>query len=121
MTETFFCKRGHGPDGPFKAPFNGEAHWRIEADGDRTCSYCGSLHPDDFLDIMRGYGEGKEGYNFSLTDKSYKVYANRPGVRNAIDGGIKFYGAHAVDEDDPKRGEHEAAWQAAVKRYRGVS
>lgn len=117
MTETFFCKRGPGADSPFKPPFNGEAHWRTEDNGDRTCSYCGSLHPDDFLDIMQRYAAGEEGYTFSLTDKSYKVYAKRPGVVNASMGGIKFYGAHAVEEDDPRRAEHEAAWTAACKRY----
>jgi hypothetical protein len=118
MTDTFFCKRGAGPDSPFKPPFNGEAHWRTEANGDRTCSYCGSLHPDDFLDIMQRYAAGEEGYRFELTTKSYKVYANRAGVRNANDGGIKFYGAHSVEEDDPRRADHEAAWTAAVTRSR---
>lgn len=118
MTDTFFCKRGPGADSPFNPPFNGEAHWRIEPNGDRTCSFCGSLHPDDFLDIMQRYAAGEAGYRFSLTDKSYKVYANRAGVRNASDGGIKFYGAHAVEESDPKRADHEAAWAASVKRSR---
>lgn len=116
MTE--YCPRGAGPDSPFKAPMNGEMTWRAEANGDRTCSYCGSLHPDDFLDIMRRYAAGEVGYCFGLTDKSYKVYANRAGVQNASQGGIKFYGHHAVAEDDPRRADHEAAWTAAVTKYR---
>lgn len=117
MTDTFFCLRGPGPESPFSAPLNGEATWRTEANGDRTCSYCGSLHPDDFLDIMRRYAAGEEGYHFGLTDKSYKVYASRAGVKNASDGGIKFYGAHAVSEDSPDRAAHEAAWVDAVAKY----
>lgn len=69
--------------------------WRDEKDGTRTCSYCGSLHPQDFLDIVWRYTHGEEGYEFSTTDKGwYKFYANRPGVRNAGDGGIKFYWRH---------------------------
>lgn len=118
MSEKFFCGRGPGPDSPFNAPFNGEAEWKSQPNGDRTCSYCGSLHPDDFLDIMQRYAAGEEGYHFGLTDKAYKVYANRSGVQNASHGGIKFYGAHAVPEGDPKRAEHEAAWTAAVAKYR---
>ena len=97
---------------------NGEMTWETRPNGDRTCSYCGSLHPDDFLDIMRRYAAGEAGYSFSLTTKSYKAYASRAGVQNASQGGIKFYGHHAVPEGDPKRAEHEAAWNAAVAKYR---
>lgn len=67
---------------------------------------------------MQRYAAGEDGYNFSLTDKAYKVYANRSGVCNASQGGIKFYGAHALEQDDPCRAKHEDAWNAAVKRYR---
>ena len=116
MTE--FCPDGPGPNSPFKAPLNGEMTWNVRPNGDRTCSYCGSLHPDDFLDIMQRYAAGEEGYSFSLTDKSYKVYAKRANVTNALDGGIKFYGAHAVAEDHPDRAAHEAAWNAAVIKHR---
>lgn len=118
MSDTFFCPRGAGPDSPFNAPFNGEAHWRVEKNGDRTCSYCGSLHPDDFLQIMEAYAAGEPSYHFGLTDKSYKVYAKRPDVMNASEGGIKFYGHHAVDEAHPDRARHETAWVACVNRYR---
>lgn len=116
MTE--YCPRGPGADSPFKAPMNGEMTWRTEPNGDRCCSYCGSLHPDDFLDIMQRYAAGEEGYHFDLTTKSYKVYARRPGVQNASQGGIKFYGHHAVPEGHADRAAHEAAWAAAVAKYR---
>lgn len=118
MTDTFFCGRGPGADSPFHAPFNGEATWSVRPNGDRTCSYCGSLHPDDFLDIIRRYVNGEPGYSFSLTDKNYKVYAQRAGVGNAMDGGIKFYGHHAVPEDHPHRKEHEVVFANAVTRHR---
>jgi hypothetical protein len=116
--ETFFCPRGPGPDSPFKAPFDGKAEWSRRPNGDRTCSYCGSLHPDDFLDIMRRYAAREAGYRFSLTTKSYKAYASRPGVQNASEGGIKFYGHHGVPEGHPDRAAHEEAWAAAVARAR---
>lgn len=118
MTGKFYCPRGQGPDSPFKPPFNGEAEWRTEPNGDRTCSYCGSLHPDDFLDILRRFAAGEPGYRFELTTKSYKVYANRPGVQNASQGGIKFYGHHAVPVEDPQRAEHENAFRAAIAKCR---
>lgn len=72
--------------------------WRTEANGDRTCSHCGSLSPEDFMEILGKWIESEPGYRFSTTDKGhYKYYANRPGVRNASDGGIKFYGEHLTE------------------------
>lgn len=41
--------------------------------GPRSCTYCGSLHPDDFMDVVRT-GSGKIG----PTDKNYKVYVTIP-------------------------------------------
>ena len=92
-----------------------DTRWREEKDGTRTCSYCGSLHPEDFIDIMWKYSQGEEGYSFDLTSKGYKRYGNRPGVRNAGDGGIKFYLNHATPE---YRVEFEAAHEVAVARYK---
>ncbi len=73
--------------------------WNLQKDGTRTCSYCGSLSEEDFIDICEHYAAGDAGYHLGSTDKSYKFYANRPGVGNAMDGGIKFYIAH-VDRSD---------------------
>lgn len=89
--------------------------WRKEKNGDRTCSYCGSLHPDDMIDIMYGYIEGKEGYEFEPSDKGYKIYAKRAGVKNAMEGGIKFYTNHITDQ---VRDAFNAAWQLIVPVYR---
>lgn len=68
--------------------------WDIGPDGNRTCSYCGSLHPDDLMEICRRTLVD-ERYGIEGTTKSYKVYVRQPGVRNAGDGGIKFYMHHA--------------------------
>jgi len=73
--------------------------WRRAPNGDRTCSYCGSLHPEDFLDIMIKYIEQEPGYRLETTSKPYKIYANRSGVQNASQGGIKFYFNHLVDPE----------------------
>lgn len=88
--------------------------WRTLPNGDRCCGYCGSLHPDDMVDIMYKFIQREEGYNFEPTDKGYKLYANRGGVLNASDGGIKFYTWH-VDEDHEE--EFNAAWQLIIPVY----
>lgn len=43
--------------------------------GPRTCTYCGSLHPDDFMAVVSN-GSAKLG----PTDKTYKVYVEIPSV-----------------------------------------
>lgn len=75
--------------------------WRVEANGDRCCDHCGSLHPEDFMEILGKWIEGEPGYKFETTTKGhYKYYANRPGVQNAGQGGIKFYGEHLTPPHD---------------------
>lgn len=96
-----------------------DTNWRTEPDGSRTCSYCGSLHPADFTDIMWRYSQGEEGYSFDMTDKGYKDYGHRPGVQNASQGGIKFYGNHCTpdvaDELYAARSLAIAKWRANMK------
>jgi hypothetical protein len=67
--------------------------WNLGPDGNRTCSYCGSIHPDDLMKICRLSLEDPR-YGIEGTTKSYKVYVKQPGVRNAGEGAIKFYMAH---------------------------
>ena len=62
MTE--YCPRGQGPT--FKPPFSGEMTWDQE---DNTCSYCGSLNPDTFMERLR-----KGDVEVIPTDKNYKAY-----------------------------------------------
>jgi hypothetical protein len=45
-----------------------QSHWRE----DGTCSYCGSLSPDQFFEAIA------KGAEFGPTDKNYKVYVARP-------------------------------------------
>jgi hypothetical protein len=68
--------------------------WDVGPDGNRTCSYCGSLHPGDLMSICRK-ALTDERYAVEGTTKSYKVYVKQPGVRNASEGAIKFYLHHA--------------------------
>lgn len=68
--------------------------WDHGPDGNRTCSYCGSIHPDDLMAICRKTIVD-ERYGVEGTTKNYKVYVRQPGVRNAGEGAIKFYMHHA--------------------------
>lgn len=78
-----------------------EDHWRTEPNGDRTCSYCGSWHPDDliaFLPIATDPAQKEEYINPST--KSYKLYIQRSAVKNASEGAIKFYTWHMPNDWD---------------------
>lgn len=74
-------------DSPFKIPHSCEtATWETDRwgkrDSDRwpeafqkprSCSYCGSVHPDDVIALI------EQGWEFDPSTKSYKSYWNPPG------------------------------------------
>ena len=100
---------------------------RFKVGGDRVCSYCGSLHPDDFFDIVGRAAEAPEDGAYDAfprvepSDKGYKIYANRTGVRNATEGGIKFYSHHLprrIDGSLDVSDELRDAYAEAVRRTR---
>lgn len=76
--------------------------WRTRPNGDRTCSFCGSVHPDDAISILTDYVEHKKG-RFDMTGKGYKFYMSRPDVTNAAEGAIKFYTWHLDGLSEEKR------------------
>ncbi len=86
--------------------------WNIGPDGNRTCSYCGSAHPDDLMKICRS-ALADDRYGVDATDKSYKVYLRQPGVRNASEGAIKFYMHHAPSS--PSKADQEL-FATAIRR-----
>ena len=86
------------PAGTFNCPRRGESwrsapentlldYWRDNAhntqDGKHSCSYCGSIHPDEFMQAVA------DGVEIGPTDKSYKAYMSGPGFSHA-----KFYFQH---------------------------
>lgn len=76
MTEQHTCPRriedGRAdPDSPFVGSGTGLDGWRTGAAGPE-CSYCGSLHPDRFMELVR------EGWIVGPTDKTYKAYLGKP-------------------------------------------
>lgn len=76
MTEQHTCPRriedGRAdPNSPFVGSGTNLDTWRPATTGP-SCSYCGSLHPDRFMELTR------EGWIVGPTDKSYKAYLARP-------------------------------------------
>ena len=87
---TFNCpRRGES----FRQTAEGELadHWRDNAHntegGKHSCSYCGSIHPDEFMQAVR------DGVEIGPTDKSYKAYMKGKGFDHA-----KFYFQHLSRE-----------------------
>lgn len=85
------CRCGGAGDRMFPPP----DHWR-KTGADLECSYCGSWAPKQFRRFCREVVANPDPHvRVELADGCHKVYASRPGVRNARDGAIKFYLAHA--------------------------
>lgn len=76
-----------------------EDHWRSQG-ADRCCSYCGSWHPDEFLNFLHVAADPNQPGRIEHATKDYKIYVHRPGVANASEGAIKFYKWHLPQEID---------------------
>ena len=74
---------------------DGKSGWRLERNGDYTCTYCDSIHPEQFISFL----------DTVITDPSLFICAelngnngelviNRPGIKVAGEGSIKFYLPH---------------------------
>lgn len=87
--EPFLCERRHSMSGPLPGP----DRWQFVG-RDRTCTYCGSLHPEDLEKICVEAAKADSQAEVSRTDKNYKLYARWAETSNAMDGGIKFYVWH---------------------------
>lgn len=104
-TEFHTCPRGAENFGPL-ADRAKESTWDKVGE-ERVCSYCGSLHPDDFEKIVdlciESNGEKAE---VEWTSKGYKIYARRKDTVNAGQGGIKFYTQHIGVMEEPHKTEY---------------
>lgn len=63
--------------------------WDVREDGFRHCSFCGSLHPDDLISLIKEYGFGI----IEPTTKNYKWYV-RVGNQQ-----MKYYRYHDCQYD----------------------
>lgn len=98
-TETFVCPEVRSATMAIQVEHGNKATWDKIGE-DRVCSYCGSIHPDDLLELIKKYGFGVVGG----TTKDYKWYVGmnssvrRPNIPNAGFGAIKYYRWHDTDE-----------------------
>lgn len=88
MTTEHICPRreedGTGPGSPYFESDNKDTYR-----GDDTCSYCGSLNPDIFMEWLEA-GD----VELTPTDKNYKVYVEGSKARSHT----KFYFQHLSPE-----------------------
>lgn len=104
-TEFHTCPRGAESFGPL-ADRAKESTWDKVGE-DRVCSYCGSLHPEDFEKIVDLCIESKgEKAEVEWSTKGYKIYARRKDTVNAGQGGIKFYTQHVFAMEQPAQAEY---------------
>ena len=118
LPEQMVCPRRD--ESPAIPGYPAHDHWqRFKTNGDRVCSYCGSLHPDDFITLVKASAEAAEDdLTAPIIDpstKNYKIYARRANVSNAHEGGIKFYTRHLIA--DPTE-EQQAQYREAQRRTR---
>lgn len=78
-------------------------YWRKDVHNNRTCSFCGSIHPDDYINAIKEHGFGIS----ERTTKSYKVYVNIPGAEM-----YKYYRYH-----DNQYGSFVDKYNALVDEY----
>jgi hypothetical protein len=57
----------------------GNVFWNYGGEQPRTCSFCGGIHPDDAIALI------KAGWTVDATTKSYKRYLEPPGYRDYME------------------------------------
>ncbi len=88
--------------------------WNFMPDGNRTCSYCGSIHPEDMVRLVsKCIHSNAEEVRIEPSDKKYKTYVWQKGIVNASQGGIKFYMWHTTP--DLLLPHSQTAYSLAVK------
>lgn len=108
LPEPMRCGRRDDPFSMGDRVFPGDDYWeKFKSNGNRVCSYCGSLHWEDMLALVHAAATAPEDAPYGSvpeiepSDKGYKVYVHQPGVRNAHEGGIKFYMQHVPRKQCP--------------------
>lgn len=90
--EKHLCKRRAGS--PLGAKIAGEHDTWDKIGDDLCCSFCGSLHPDRVLELVKEHGP----QIIEPSTKDYKWYIRQPHIMNAGFGGIKYYRHHDTKE-----------------------
>lgn len=67
-------------------------HWPEGFPQPRTCGFCGSVHPDDLMVLV------KLGWTCEMSTKSYKSYWHPPVNPNSVVPPVKLYSNHVTDQ-----------------------
>lgn len=86
------CQRRMQDFGPWERKENIDG-WIMVGD-DKCCSFCGSMHPNRVIELIKLYGIEI----IECSTKSYKWYVKQKNVPNASYGGIKYYRFHDTPE-----------------------
>lgn len=78
--------------GPWKYEENLD-NWEMRGPN-KCCSFCGSIHPEEFIDIIDKIIAKEDGYEIYPADNGCKIYVIQPGINNGTKGGIKFHTYH---------------------------
>jgi hypothetical protein len=94
LKERFFCpKREENPTS--YSSFPNKDKWRVEKNGDLCCSYCGALHPEQFLKFCKVVVDDSDiKKRIEYISNKGKIYIERPTINNAQQGAIKTYNCH---------------------------
>ncbi len=66
---------------------------------DRCCSFCGGIHPQDFLALMRQAADPESDVRIEQATGKSKWYITRKEVPTGAEGGMKTYGVHLVNTE----------------------
>jgi len=86
----------------------GNLTWGYGGEQPRTCSYCGGIHPDDAIALI------KAGWSVDATDKGYKRYLEPPGYRAYAES---FWKVRAGDMSEAHRPPRVESPTPPVKLY----
>lgn len=91
--------------------------WWEQVGPDRVCSFCGSMHPEEFFAFLERVLEDDDPrVRVGRCDKDYKVYVHRPEIENATEGAIKFYKQHLNILSAEEIDRWERPFKRAMKR-----
>lgn len=80
--------------------------WQVLPNDDRCCSFCGSISFEQFERLIELSISDPSKCRIELSTKGYKFYVRRPEIKNAMEGGIKFYSWHVPGLHE----QHEAVF-----------
>lgn len=87
------CPRRINEPGPWEYQQNLDS-WNQLPNGDHVCSFCGSIHPAEFFNLLTVVVDPSTPQYLSMSNKPYKVYLKGRDISNAMVGAIKFYRQH---------------------------